>query len=317
MKLREWLQHGESILADSPHPDRARRDAETLLLHHTGKNKAWIMAHGEDEFAGCSSIGYAALLERRRKGEPIQYIVGECEFWGMPFRVTPDVLIPRPETEHLVEKVSHLIPTLDRNRKTKSTFGIEWVHAAYEKGERRAREGDSNLAGWPPRILDVGTGSGCIPISIAHEWSGADITAIDISERALDVARFNAKSLGFADHIRFLQGDLLSPVAGEKFEIIASNPPYVPNTDRALISVEVREHEPHVALFGGSDGLEIYRRLIPAAHAALVPGGCLVFEFGFSQQPDIESLLTAAGFEQIEITHDLQGIPRIASARRP
>src|SRR3569832_2243230 len=111
MKLHEWLQFGESQLAGSPHPDRARRDAETLLLHHIGKNKACLMAHGEEEYAGCSSIGYAALLERRRKGEPIQYITGECEFYGLPFHVTADVLIPRPETEHLVEKVSHLIPT--------------------------------------------------------------------------------------------------------------------------------------------------------------------------------------------------------------
>lgn len=317
MKLREWLQHGEGILAGSPHPDRARRDAETLLLHQIGKDKAWLMAHGEEEYAGCASIGYAALLERRRKGEPIQYIVGECEFWGLPFRVTPDVLIPRPETEHLVEKVSQLVPTFDQKRETKGLIGIERVHAAYEKGLRRTREGDLNLSGWPPRILDVGTGSGAIAIAIAHEWSGADITAIDISERALDVARFNAKSLGFADHIRFLEGDLLAPVGGERFEIIASNPPYVPDTDRALISVEVRDHEPHVALFGGNDGLGIYRRLIPAAFSALVPGGYLVFEFGFSQQADIESLLTAAHFEKIEIIPDLQGIPRIASARRP
>ena len=173
------------------------------------------------------------------------------------------------------------------------------------------------MAGWPPRILDVGTGSGAIAIAVAHDWGSlADITAIDISESALAVARSNAERFGCTDDIRFLQGDLLAPVAGEQFEIIASNPPYVPNTDRALISVEVREHEPHVALFGGHDGLEIYRRLIPAAYNALVPGGYLVFEFGFSQQPDIESLLTAAGFQQIEITHDLQGIPRIASARR-
>jgi release factor glutamine methyltransferase len=317
MKIREWLSHGEHQLAHGPHPDRARRDAETLLLHHIGKNKAWLMAHGNDEFAGCSSIGFAALLERRRKGEPIQYIIGECEFWGMPFRVTPDVLIPRPETEHLVEKVSNLIPTFDRKRKTKGPFGFERIYPAYKDGQRRTREDDLSLAGWPPRILDVGTGSGCIPISVAHDWGGlVDITAIDISDRALEVAMFNAKSLGFADHIRFLQGDLLAPVAGEKFEIIASNPPYVPDNDRALIAVEVREHEPHVALFGGEDGLAIYRRLIPAALDALVPGGYLLFEFGFSQQPDIESLLNHAGFQDIEFIHDLQGIPRVASARR-
>ena len=317
MTLREWLDRGEALLSEGPHSDRARRDAETLLLHKIGKNKAWLMAHADEEFAGCSAISYSALLERRFTGEPIQYITGECEFWGMPFRVTPDVLIPRPETEHLVEKVSHLVPTFARKRETEGIFGIERVHAAYEKGVRRTREGDLNSSGWPPRILDVGTGSGAIAIAIAHEWSRADITAIDISEGALEIARFNAKSLGFADHIRFLQGDLLAPVAGEHFEIIVSNPPYVPNSERALISVEVREHEPHVALFGGSDGLEIYRRLIPAAYAGLVAGGYLAFEFGFSQANDIESLLSTAGFQNIEFTHDLQGIPRVASACKP
>ena len=315
MTLREWLDHGEAILSDGPHADRARRDAETLLLHHIGKNRAWLIAHSDEGFAGCAALGYAALLERRRKGEPIQYITGQCEFYGLPFRVTPDVLIPRPETEHLVEKVGHLIPTF--HQAAKKFFQIQRVHPAYEHGVRRSRDRGPEKAGWPPRILDVGTGSGCIAISIAHDWGEADITAIDISDRALEVARGNANRIGFADHIRFLQGDLLAPVAGERFEIIASNPPYVPNTDRALISVEVREHEPHVALFGGHDGLEIYRRLIPAAHSALVPGGYLAFEFGFSQQPDIEALLTSAGFQEIEFIHDLQGIPRVACARRP
>ena len=167
------------------------------------------------------------------------------------------------------------------------------------------------------RILDVGTGSGAIIIALATCLPRATLTAIDISEPALDVARQNATRNNVAGRVRFLEGDLLSPVADEKFEIIASNPPYVPNTDRALISVEVREHEPHVALFGGHDGFEIYRRLIPAAYSALVPGGYLAFEFGFSQQPEIESLLASAGFEQIEFIQDLQGIPRIASARRP
>jgi release factor glutamine methyltransferase len=281
MKLREWVDRGEALLADSPHPDRARRDAEALLLHHIGKNKAWLMAHGEEEFAGCSAIGYSALLERRGKGEPMQYITGECEFYGLPFRVTPDVLIPRPETEHLVERVIELAPAFEQ-----------------------------------PRILDVGTGSGAIAIAVAHGLPRAMITAVDISDRALSIARRNAERLGFADRLRFVRGDLLSPVEGERFEIIASNPPYVPDTDRALISVEVREHEPHVALFGGPDGLEIYRRLIPAAYAALVRGGYLTFEFGFSQQADVEGLIASAGFEEIEFISDLQGIPRIACARR-
>jgi release factor glutamine methyltransferase len=144
----------------------------------------------------------------------------------------------------------------------------------------------------------------------------AQITATDISPAALALAAENATRNNVAEQIRFLEGDLLAPVAGEQFEIIASNPPYVPNTDRALISVEVREHEPAVALFGGEDGLAIYRRLIPAAHSALVPGGFLMIEFGFSQMSDVESLLRSAGFQNIEFTHDLQGIPRVASAQK-
>jgi release factor glutamine methyltransferase len=285
MKLREWLAQAESLLGDSPHPDRARLDAETLLLHVIGKNKAWLMAHANDDFAGCNAIRYSGLVDRRQKGEPIQYITGECEFYGLPFHVTPDVLIPRPETEHLVEKVIELAPKL----------GNLLPHL---------------------RILDVGTGSGAIIISVATQLPKAALTAIDISDSALSIANQNAQLNGFADRIRFLYGDLLTPVADEQFEIIASNPPYVPDTDRALISVEVRKHEPHVALFGGHDGLEIYRRLIPAAFATLVPGGYLIFEFGFSQQPEIEALLQSAGFQNIEFTHDLQGIPRIASARK-
>lgn len=301
MKLREWLDQGASLLNDSPHPDRARRDAETLLLHHIGKNKAWLIAHGGEEFAGCSAIGYATLVERRRKGEPIQYITGACEFYGLPFRVTPDVLIPRPETEHLVE----LAVGLTTNSGAPSKPRLQWFGW------------ESTNPARPLRILDVGTGSGAIAIALATRLPGAAITAIDISEPALAIARENASVNKVVDCIRFLQGDLLTPVAGERFEIIVSNPPYVPNSDRALIAVEVREHEPHVALFGGADGLEIYRRFVPAAFNALVPGGYLAFEFGFSQMSDTELLLQNTGFQNIEFTHDLRGIPRVASAQRP
>jgi release factor glutamine methyltransferase len=298
MTLREWLNQGAALLNDGPHSDRARRDAETLLLHHIGKNKAWLIAHDEEDFAGCAAIGYAALVERRRRGEPIQYITGECEFYGLPFRVTPDVLIPRPETEHLVEKALSLVKQVNAPSLDPETW-------------------ESTSASPALRILDVGTGSGAIAIALASRLRSADITAIDISQSALAVARDNATRNEVIAHIRFLQGDLLAPVAGEQFEIIVSNPPYVPNTDRALIAVEVREHEPHVALFGGHDGLDIYRRLIPAAYDALVPGGYLAFEFGFSQMTDIELLLQNAGFQNIEFVHDLQGIPRVAAAQRP
>ena len=282
MKIREWLDYGEALLADGPHCDRARSDAELLLLRHIGRNKAWLMAHGDEEFAGCVSIGYAALIERRRKGEPMQYITGGTEFYGLSFKVTRDVLIPRPETEHLVEAVLEISKRLDG-----------------------------------ARIIDVGTGSGAIAVVLAHHLPDAEMTATDLSGAALAVARENAGRNGVADRIRFLQGDLLDPVRGEHFDLVISNPPYVPNTDRALIAVEVREYEPPLALFAGEDGLDVYRRLIPAAYAALVPGGFLALEIGFSQAEEIEKLLAGAGFINVEFIPDLQGIPRVSSAQRP
>lgn len=280
MTLRDFLEYGESQLSTGPHSDRAKRDAETLLLYLIGKNKAWLITHAEDDFAGCSGLRYASLLERRRKGEPMQYIIGEVEFYRMRFRVTPDVLIPRPETEHLVETISSL--------------GVHFLK---------------------PRIVDVGTGSGAIAIAFAHDWSHAAVTAIDLSPSALEVARSNAEKLGFAGCIRFLQGDLLAPVAGEQFDIIVSNPPYVPSSDRDSLSIEVRDHEPSIALFAGDDGLEIYRLLIPQAFAALAPGGFIALEIGYGQQAPIHSLLVETGFSDIQFTPDLQGIPRVAVAR--
>jgi release factor glutamine methyltransferase len=163
--------------------------------------------------------------------------------------------------------------------------------------------------------VDVGTGSGAIAIALAHKMPRSAITAIDLSAPALAIARENAKRNGI--DLRFLQGDLLAPVAGEQFEIIVSNPPYVPTTDRDSLSVEVREYEPALALFAGEDGLEVYHRLIPAAFDALIPGGYLLLEIGFGQSPAIIDLLARSGFAQIEFVPDLQGIPRVASAQRP
>jgi release factor glutamine methyltransferase len=313
--LRHHLDLASLALKDGPHPASARRDAELLLTHTLKKSRAWLMAHDDELLSDDLSISYTELLERRRRGEPTQYITGETEFYGLPFRVTSDVLIPRPETEHLVERAMHLIPVFDN--RTKRFFSFHRVRPATHNGENEQNRIDPHKVGWPPRILDVGTGSGCIAISIAHDWSEAEITAIDLSASALEVARFNAESLGFADQIRFLQGDLLTPVAGEQFELIVSNPPYVSTADRATLSVEVREYEPALSLFAGNDGLVVYRRLIPAAFDALVPGGYLVLEIGCGQSTAITELLARAGFEQIEFVPDLQDIPRVACARRP
>jgi release factor glutamine methyltransferase len=279
MTLREWLRKGEQQLNGGPHADRARRDTETLLLHLVGKDRAWLIAHLDEDFAGCTAIRFASLLDRRRRGEPIQYIVGEAEFFGLPFKLTPDVLIPRPETEHLVEKA----------------LALAHLRAA-------------------PRIVDVCTGSGAIAIALARALPLAEITATDLSDAALMIARENAKRNDVEARIRFVPGDLLAPLAGEQFDIVVANPPYVPSTDRASMAVEVREFEPPLALFAGDDGLDIYRRLIPAAHAALVPGGFIALEIGYGQARAAEGLLAAAGFGQIEFVSDLQGIPRVACA---
>jgi release factor glutamine methyltransferase len=253
-----------------------------LLLHASGRSRTDLLAHGEDEFSLAESLRYKSLLDRRAKGEPIQYITGETEFYGLPFRVTPDVLIPRPETEHLVETVVALARSF----------------AA-------------------PRIVDIGAGSGAISVALAHHLPKARITTTDLSEAALAIARENVRSSGVADRICFLQGDLLAPLAGEKFDIIVSNPPYVPARDRDSLSVEVREYEPLLALFAGEDGLDIYRRLIPAAFVALTSGGFIALEIGYGQADAVQNFLRAAGFAQIEFTPDLQSIPRVAAAQRP
>jgi release factor glutamine methyltransferase len=313
--LRSTVANAAERLSLGPHPERARQDAETLLLHILHKNKSWLIARSDKELAATETVRYSEFIERRYQGEPIQYITGETEFYRMPFRVTPDVLIPRPETELLVECAVQLMPIFDN--RTKRFLSFQIVRPATHNGNNKQSRTDPQKAGWPPRILDVGTGTGCIAISIAHDWAEAEITAIDLSASALEVARFNAESLGFADHIRFLMGDLLTPVAGEQFELIVSNPPYVPSGDCATLSVEVREYEPGLALFAGDDGLDVYRRLIPDAFGALTPGGYLALEIGYGQSPAITELLATAGFQQIEFVPDLQNIPRVACARRP
>jgi release factor glutamine methyltransferase len=279
MTLREWIEHGEAQLREGPHPEKARLDAEILLLHQIGKNRAWLLTHLDDDFAGCRSIGYASLLDRRKQGEPIQYIIGEAEFYGLPFLVTPDVLIPRPETEHLVDAILKLA-----------------------KGSAATR------------IVDVGTGSGAIAIAVAHVASSNRITAIDVSEEALVVARQNARRNNVS--VAFLHGDLLAPVADEAFGLVVSNPPYIPAADRESLSAEVRDYEPSLALFAGADGLDAYRRLIPQAFSVLTPGGHILLEVGYGQAQAVGAILERNGFFNLRHLADLQGIPRVLDAMR-
>lgn len=279
MRLGELQRQAELRLQGGAHPDRARLDATFLLQEALNQPRTWLLIHNEDDLDQSVTEKYLQKVERRLTGEPIQYLLGKTEFFGLPFTVNPAVLIPRPETEHLVEKALELA-----GRFTK------------------------------PRIIDIGTGSGAIAVSVAHSLPEACLTAVDISPKALEVARENARLNGVG--IDFQLGDLLSSVAGS-FELILSNPPYIPESDRPTLAVEVREHEPELALFAGVEGLDIYCRLIPQAFAKLHPGGWLLLEIGIHQAPAIRQLLFDAGFTEISFVPDLQGIERVACAQRP
>jgi len=256
-----------------------RRDAELLLMHALGRERAYIYANPDHEVLPAELLRYDSLLERRVSGEPIQYITGHQEFWGLDLQVTPAVLIPRPETEHAVETALELL------RNTES-----------------------------PRIVDVGTGSGCIALALASELPGAQIDAVDVSSEALAVARANAERLGL--HTTLEKSDLLDRYLdyGPVFDLVISNPPYVGKSDADKLQREVREHEPHCALFGGLEGLDIYRRLVPQAHKVLKPGGWLVMEIGYSQEARIRELLKR--WREVKSVPDLQGIPRVVIARK-
>ncbi len=279
--LRQALTHGTTELAQNPDlRDHARRDAELLLLHHLGITRAQLLADPTLELTPTQLAAYEAAITRRLTNEPIQYITGHQEFYGLTFQVTPAVLIPRPETELLVEAVLKHLPTNE-----------------------------------PVRIADIGTGSGILAITLAVHLPKAEITAIDISPEALTIARRNAETHHVAHRIHFTESDLLTAIPNQQFDVIVSNPPYVPTTDRQTLHPQVRDHEPATALFAGPTGLEIYTRLIPQAHAALTSGGLLALEIGHGQSEAIERVFI--GWQDVSILNDLQQIPRVALACKP
>ena len=241
--------------------------AELLLMHVLGRDRAWIYTHPEDALEPAAVDRYFALVARRAAGEPTQYLTGKQEFWGLEFEVTPAVLIPRPETEHVVEVA------LER-------LGARGIKINMMTG----------LPSPPLHIADVGTGSGCIAVALAHELPHAEILATDISARALEVARRNASRHGLGDRILFLQTDLLESVnEANSFDLIASNPPYVARNESHQLPREVREHEPAAALFGGPTGVEIYPRLIEQAASLLRHSGILVLELGYNSLDHVRS----------------------------
>ena len=249
-----------------------------LLRGATGHDRAFLLTHPDAELTPERQALYEQWLERRARHEPVQYILEEQEFYGLALRVTPDVLIPRPETEHLVEAALHRL-----------------AHDA------------------PIRIADVGTGSGAIAIALAHALPHAAVSALDSSRPALEIARQNAERHRLAARIRFVESDLLTAVAGEKFDAIVSNPPYIAESE--ILEEQVRDYEPRAALYAGPSGLEIYERLIPQAWGALKAKGWILLEIGHGQRDALATLL--ADWSEVEFVNDLQGISRVACARRP
>jgi release factor glutamine methyltransferase len=283
LTLRSALTRATAQLDASPNLRAdAHRDALLLLLHTLGISRATLHADPNRALTPEHQSQFEALVQRRLTNEPIQYITGEQEFYSLALRVTPAVLIPRPETEHLVESVL-----------------AELNHQA------------------PLKILDIGTGSGAIAIGLAHHLPNAQITAVDISPAALEIAASNAARHNLTQRIRFLESNLLDALSpgDATFDAIVSNPPYVPTSDRDTLHAQVRDFEPGVALYAGPAGLDIYRRLIPQARAALKPNGLLALEIGHRQRDAIAAFL--AGWNALRFVDDLQQIPRVALARKP
>jgi release factor glutamine methyltransferase len=265
----------------------ARFDAEVLLRHALRRDRAWLLAHIQDGIDDAHRRIFERTIERRTLREPLQYITGRQEFWGLDFLVTPDVLIPRPETELLIETALGAVP--DRNK--------------------------------PVTIVDLCTGSGCIAVSLARELPSARIFATDTSAKALEVARENARVHEVPGGIRFLEGDLFGPleeldIRGQ-VDIIVSNPPYVPLGERRTLQPEVRDYEPAAALFAGPDGTELHRRIIGTAPRFLKGKGCLIMEMGLGQADKLRQMVRDAGaYDSPSVLKDLAGIERVIEARK-
>ena len=285
--IAEAISEGSRLLEQAD-GDEARRTAGVLLAHRLGVDRTRLLTHPEEAIGEEDHQRFLQMLARRVAGEPLQYITGHQEFYRLDFLVTPAVLIPRPETDFLVERVLTLVR-------------------------------DTQLAA--PLIVDVGTGSGCIAVTLAVELPGARIIATDISGAALQVARQNAARHGVSTHIEFYEGDLLAPLVtpgiSNQVDVLASNPPYVAENQPELVQHEVREFEPHIALFGGVDGLTFYRRLLVEAFGVVRPGGFFVCEIGYSQLGAITEMVVASRWQLVEVIHDLQGIPRTLVIRKP
>lgn len=259
----------------------ARREAGSLLAFVLNKDRTFILAHADDAISEDEVRRFQAMLDSRAQGKPAQYITGRQDFYGLEFEVTPDVLIPRPETELLVETALKVI-SKDRS----------------------------------VSICDVGTGSGCIAVTLLCQLPLARAVAVDISPAALEVAKRNAARHVVTDRIGFVLSDCFAALAQQHFDLIVSNPPYVAEGAVATLQREVRDYEPRVALTAGSDGLDVIRRLVTGAKDCLKPGGHLLFEIGFDQHEAVGELIQAQTWQLLDIHPDLQGIPRIVALKK-
>ena len=298
MLLKESLATALSRLT-AEHVPSPRMNAELLLMFILNVDRAYLYAHPERELTTEEQSRYDEVLTQRAKGVPAQYITGHQEFWGMDFVVTPAVLIPRPETEHLIETVLKIICHPEARSDEGSAVPCD----------RRPASCDSL------RIIDVGTGSGCIAIVLAKELPNSEIHATDISPDALEIAEANAARHQLAARIQFHDTDLLRGIESNSFDLIVSNPPYVGNSEEDEVQLEVRKFEPRNAVFAGPTGLEVIERLVPQAQAALKPGGWLLLEISGTIVDGVRRLFQ--GWHEVTITNDLQGIPRVVSARKP
>jgi len=263
-----------------------RMNAELLLMFTLDCDRAYLYAHSERALTNREQERYKAALDERARGVPAQYITGHQEFWGLDLIVTPAVLIPRPETEHVIETV------------------LELARSSESRPEDpRCR-----------KIVDVGTGSGCIALALAKELPAAEILATDISHAALEIARANAARLGLQNRIQFHVANLLEG-QGSEFDFIVSNPPYVGESEEDQVQLEVRKFEPRIAVFAGPTGVEVIQRLIPQAHAALRPQGWLVLEISGTIAEPTRNLLR--DWDEVSVLPDLQSIPRVVKARKP
>lgn len=277
-KLSSAIQQLKAAQVPSP-----RLNAELLLMFILGRDRAYLYGHPERELTEDELQRYEEALSQRSTGVPAQYLTGHQEFWGLDLIVGPAVLIPRPETEHVIETVLACVAQGPSPDKVK--------------------------------IVDVGTGSGCIALALAKELPQAEIHATDISAAALELARANAARHQLTNRIRFHETDLLDGIERSTFDFVVSNPPYVGDSEEDQVQLEVRKFEPRIAVFAGATGMEVIKRLVPQAHDVLKPGGWLVMEISGTIADYVTEELN--GWEEIQITNDLQGIPRVASAHIP